>query len=357
VAPLIFDRHDRRSLEAVWKYLVLSSVGIALALLGVFFLATSQPSDAGLPLVFDDLLRHAPQLDRAWLRGAFVFMVVGYGTKMGLAPMHSWKPDTYGEAPGLVAGLMAGALTSCAFLALARITAICYAANLGPFVRPVLIGFGVASLVIAAAFIVGQADVRRMLAYSSVEHMGLLVLGLGLGGVGAYGAVLHTLNHGLTKGLMFLAIGNVVMASGTSTAASVRGLRRTMPGTALLLIAGLFALTGSPPFGLFLSEFAILRAAFATHHALLACLVLGLLAMIFVGMAAMLLDVVYAPAALPAAEALDALPPPPGVRERRWFLVAPAVLATLVLILGLYIPTSLATALRGAAESLGGAAP
>ncbi len=353
VAPLIFDRHDRRSLEAVWKYLVLSSVGIALALLGVFFLATSQPSSAGLPLVFGDLLRHAGQLDHAWLRAAFVFMVVGYGTKMGLAPMQSWKPDTYGEAPPLVGGLMAGALTSCAFLGLARITAICYAADLGPFVRPVLLAFGITSLVVAAAFIVGQADMRRMLAYSSVEHMGLLVLGLGLGGVGAYGAVLHTLNHGLTKGLMFLAVGNVVMATGTSAAASVRGLSRTMPGTALLLTVGLFALTGSPPFGLFLSEFAILSAAFATHHVVLACVVLALLAVIFVGMARMILDSVYAPATQTPSEPLVAA----HDADRAWFLVAPGALAVLVLILGLYIPGALAAALRAAASSLGGIAP
>src|SRR5205814_980855 len=168
-------RHDRRSLEAVWKYLILSSVGIAFALLGVFLLATAQPSGAlgGRPLVLGDMIANAGALDPAWLRMAFVFIAIGFGTKMGLAPMHSWKPDTYGEAPSLVAGLMAGALTSCAFLGLARVSAICFAAGLGPFIRPVLIAFGLFSLLIAAAFIVGQRDLRRLLAYSSVEHMGL----------------------------------------------------------------------------------------------------------------------------------------------------------------------------------------
>src|SRR6185503_18395567 len=138
VAPLIYDRHDRRSLEAVWKYLVLSSVGIAFALLGVFLLATAQPlgPTSGRPLVIDDLVAHARLLDPVWLRAAFVFMLIGFGTKMGLAPLHSWKPDTYGEAPSLVAALMAGGLTSCAFLGLARIVEIMSAAGQAAFMRP-----------------------------------------------------------------------------------------------------------------------------------------------------------------------------------------------------------------------------
>jgi len=198
VAPMIYDRHDRRSLEAVWKYLVLSSVGVAFALLGVFLLATAQPlgPGEGRPLVLDDMITHARALDPVWLRAALVFMLIGFGTKMGIAPLHAWKPDAYGEAPSLVGGLMSGALTTCAFLGLARVVTIDYAAGLDAFVRPALIGFGLVSVVVAAAFIIGQTDIKRLLAYSSVEHMGLLVLGLGLGGAAAYGAVLHALNNG-----------------------------------------------------------------------------------------------------------------------------------------------------------------
>jgi hydrogenase-4 component F len=355
VAPLIFDRRDRRSLEAVWKYLVLSSVGIALALLGVFVLATAQPDGVagGRPLMFDDMVAHARALDPAWLRAGFIFIAIGFGTKMGLAPMHAWKPDTYGEAPSFVAGLMAGALTSCAFLGLARVTAICFAAGLDAFVRPVLLGFGLLSLGIAAAFIVGQGDVRRLLAYSSVEHMGLLVLGLGLGGVGAYGAALHTLNNGLAKGLMFLAVGNVVLSRGTSAAGAIRGLVRTMPATGVLLVIGLFAVTGSPPFGLFVSELSILSGAFATGHWGVAAAMILLLVVIFVGIAAMILGLVYG---VP-----DALPDRGGTSEqpgdRGWLVAAPAVLAALVLMLGVFIPPPLARALASAAVALGGHAP
>jgi hydrogenase-4 component F len=355
VAPLIFDRHDRRSLEAVWKYLVLSSVGIAFALLGVFLLASAQPSGAagGRPLMINDMIAAAAMLDPAWLRLAFVFIAIGFGTKMGLAPMHAWKPDAYGVAPGLVAGLMAGALTSCAFLGLARVSAICFAAGLGSYIRPVLIGFGLLSLLIAAAFIVGQRDVKRLLAYSSVEHMGLLVLGLGLGGVGAYGAILHSLNNGLAKGLTFLAVGNVVLAMGTSTASQIRGVGRRLPITATLLVVGLFAITGAPPFGLFLSEFSILSGAFGEGHPWIAVITIILLMIIFVGIAGMLLEMVYGPPAVAAPEGR----PAEGIIEQRWLVVAPALFASAVLVLGFYIPPPLARALARAAVVLGGHAP
>ncbi len=199
LAPLVFHRHDRRSLEAVWKYLVLSSVGIGLALLGTFFLASAQVQ--GRPLILEDLVRYAGSLQPGLLRGSFIFLLVGYGTKMGLAPLHAWKPDTYGEAPSLVAGLMAGALTSCAFLGLARAVSIMTAAGQSEFIRPPLLAIGIVSIVVSAAFIIGQTDLKRLLAYSSVEHMGILVLALAIGGVGSYGAMLHLINNGLAKGL------------------------------------------------------------------------------------------------------------------------------------------------------------
>jgi len=219
--------------------------------------------------------------------------------------------------------------------------------------RPVLIGFGVLSLLIAAAFIVGQRDIKRLLAYSSVEHMGLLVLGLGLGGVGTYGAVLHALNNGLAKGLTFLAVGNVVLVMGTSTASQVRGLGRRMPVTATLLVVGLFAITGAPPFGLFLSEFTILSGAFSEGHPWVAVTTIVLLAIIFVGIAGMLLEMVYGSPPITTAEEKRGK----GAVESRWLVVAPALFATAVLILGLYIPPSLSEALAHAAVFLGGHAP
>jgi len=349
VAPLIFHRHDRRSLEAVWTYLVMSSVGIALALLGTFFMATAQFSApaADRPLVLADLVRSAQRLDPAWLKAAFVFLLAGYGTKMGLAPMHTWKPDTYGEAPPLVGALMAGGLTSLAFLGVARTTQVVEAAGLGSFAQPVLVGFGMISLVLAAVFVLGQSDLKRLLAYSSVEHMGLLVLGLGLGGVGAYGSALHVVNNALAKGLLFLAVGNVALATGTASTAETQGLGRALPVSAALLTVGLFAATGSPPFGPFLSEFMILRAALSGGHVVLALVVIGLLVTVFGGMALRILRVVHG----------EPSQQPRGDTEGIWLIAAPLALALAVLMLGSYIPEPLERVLGQAAAALGGRAP
>lgn len=348
LAPLIFHRRDRRSLEATWKYLVISSVGIALALLGTFFLATAQ-SDLGpgglRPLVLEDLLAGAAQLHPAWLKAAFIFLLVGYGTKLGLAPMHTWKPDTYGEAPALVAALMAGGLTSCAFLGIARATQVTMAAGLAPFARPPLFVFGLLSLAVAAAFVIGQTDVRRLLAYSSIEHVGLLVLGLGLGGVGAYGSVLHLVNNALAKGLLFLAAGNVALAVGSERGRG--GLLRTVPASGFLLLLGLFAVTGSPPFGMFMSELTILRAAWGNGHPLIAAVTLGLLALIFIGIAVTILELLYGPGQ-------------PGERREReswWLIAGPAALALAALVLGVSIPGPLQNLLARASTALGGAVP
>jgi hydrogenase-4 component F len=341
LAPLVYHRHDRRSLEAVWKYLVLSSVGIALALLGTFFLAAAQTT--GRPLVLGDLIAGAAGLHPALLRTAFIFLIVGYGTKMGLAPLHAWKPDTYGEAPSLVAGLMAGGLTSCAFLGVARITEVSMAAGQAAFVRPILLAFGLSSLLVAAAFMIGQSDLKRLLAYSSVEQMGILVLGLGLGGVGPYGTVLHLINNALTKGVMFLAVGNVVLLTGSAAAESARGILRRLPVTGVLLLLGLFAVTGSPPFGLFVSELTILKAAFAEGHPWIALVMVLLLAVIFVGMASVILEVVYRPGdgTLPIG------------REDTLLVAGPVVLLIAVLVLGVYIPAPLHQIILTAAHGLG----
>ncbi len=345
LAPLVYHRHDRRSLEAVWKYLVLSSVGIALALFGTFFLAAAQVE--GRALLVPDLVVTAKSMQPSLLRAAFVFLLVGFGTKMGLAPLHTWKPDTYGEAPSLVAALMAGALTSCAFLGLARVAQVMSAAGQTAFMQPVLLAFGVFSLVVAAAFMIGQTDLKRLLAYSSVEHMGLLALGLGLGGSGAYGTVLHVLNNGLTKGLMFLTVGNIVLVTGTSHIPSMRGVLRRAPASGVLLLAGLFAVTGSPPFGPFVSEFTILGAAIGQGHPWIGAITVLLLAVIFVGMARPILEVLYG-----EPEESKADPRTGGLR-----LAGPVVLSLLVLILGVYLPLQLREVLTRATLSLGGTVP
>jgi hydrogenase-4 component F len=341
VAPLVFHRHDRRSLEAVWKYLMLSSVGIALALLGTFLLAASQSVQPGTgrPLILDDLIAAGPRLHAGWLKAACVFLLVGFGTKMGLVPLHTWKPDTYGEAPSLVGGLMAGALTACAFLALTRMMQVVVAAGLGGFLSPLLLAFGLLSIGVAAVFIIGQRDLRRLLAYSSVEHMGLLAFGLGIGGAGVYGAMLHLLTNGLSKGVLFQTAGNVALAHGAGAPGGRRTLLRAAPVSSGLLIAGLFAVTGSPPFGTFLSMFTIVRGAFGEGHPWLSIGVLVFLAIAFAGIARLVLELVLGG---PSEGSGHRAP------ESAWLVAGP-----IVLLLGLIVQSRLAEA----ATALGGHAP
>ena len=259
--PLIYFHRHHRSLEATWKYLLICSVGIALALLGNFFVAVAARSAGGpmIHLTIDDLVAHAGSLNPLWLKAAFLFFLVGYGTKMGLAPLHTWLPDAHSEAPSVVSALLSGALLNCAFLTILRAHSLLSAAGLAAFSSDLLVLFGLISMAVAAVFILGQADFKRMLAYSSVEHMGILSLGIGIGGAATFGAMLHTVNHSLTKAMLFLAAGNILALYRTKSTTRVRGVLRTLPITGVLWLAGFLAIVGSPPFGPFLSELTILK--------------------------------------------------------------------------------------------------
>jgi hydrogenase-4 component F len=346
-APLLYFNHNPRSLEATWKYLLIGSVGIALALLGSLFLAYSALK-AGLEstLFFDELVRQAPRLSVPWLHAAFVLLFIGYGTKMGLAPMHTWKPDAYGEAPGVVGTLLAGGVTSCAFLALMRLYQICRASQEASFAREIMIGMGLLSMAFAAVFMTRQRDFKRMLAYSSVEHMGILVLGIGLGGLAVYGALLHLINNGLTKAVLFLSAGNIHRAYGSKTTDEVRGALHRVPLSAALFLVGFFAITGAPPFGPFVSEFTIVMAAFGTKQFVVGGLFLALLGIVFIGMGATVLAVVQGtpPESIPVNGYRDTLA-----------TAGPVVLSLLlVLAMGLYIPPPLESLLREATAFLEG---
>jgi hydrogenase-4 component F len=344
-APLIYFNHNPRSLEATWKYLLIGSVGIALALLGLLFLAySSVKADLPSTLFFDELLRQAPGLSTPWLHAAFVLLFVGYGTKMGLAPMHTWKPDAYGEAPGVVGALLAGGVTSCAFLSLLRIYHLVSASPEAEFARNVLVVMGLLSMAVAVVFLARQRDIKRMLAYSSVEHMGILVLGMGIGGAAVFGALLHLINNGLTKGVLFLSSGNIHRAYGSKLTDDVRGALRRVPLSGALFLAGFLAITGSPPFGPFVSEFTIASAAFDRGQYLAGGLFLALLCLIFIGMGATVLAVVQGE---PSRQA------EPGEFRDTVSTGAPIVLLlALVLLLGVYLPAPLEGLLRDAAAFL-----
>jgi hydrogenase-4 component F len=345
-APLIYFHRHHRSLEATWKYLLICSVGIALALLGIFFLAVAatSPGTGTVSLVLKDLLSDAPHLNRLWLKAAFVLMLVGYGTKMGLAPFHTWLPDAHSEAPSVASALLSGALLNCAFLGILRIHQICVASGLVDFSERLLLVLGLLSMAVAAIFITGQVDYKRMLAYSSIEHMGILAVGVGLGGAGLFGAMLHVINHSLTKVMLFMVAGNLLAVYHTKIAKNVSGALQVLPVSGLLWVLGFLAITGSPPFGPFLSEFTILKAALDQGRSFVAIAYLIFLAIIVAGMATPVLAMAQG-----TPDSNVVVPAGRGVA----LSAVPAVLGAAILLMGIYVPPVLSRTLHEAARLLG----
>ncbi|HET6451151.1 MAG TPA: proton-conducting transporter membrane subunit [Spirochaetia bacterium] len=354
-APLIHYHRHHRSLEATWKYLLLCSVGIAVALLGTYFVAAAVPRGSGGSLTFRALAQRASLLDVRWLKAGFLLLLVGYGTKMGLAPLHAWLPDAHSEAPPVVSALLSGALLNCAFLAILRILSVCTAAGLGAFSRQTILVFGLVSMAVAAGLIIGQADFKRLLAYSSVEHMGILAVGIGLGGTGDWGSLFHAVNHSLTKAALFLLAGNLLAAYGSKKTADVRGALRRTPFTAVLWTAGFFAILGAPPFGAFSSELAILMAAVHSGSWAVVVLYSLFLAAIFAGMVGVLARMAQGGAhgARTAGAHSAALVPAGARREGALAVAPPLVLLCLTLALGLFVPGFLARSLQQAMALLG----
>ena len=279
-APLIFFNKSKGAIEATWKYVMICSVGIALALLGAFFIVLAMAQgEVDAPLTFTELIRIAPKMDPVWLKGGFIFLLIGYGTKMGLAPMHTWLPDAYSESPCPATSLMSGALISCAFLGVFKAHSLMYAADLGRFSSSLLIVFGLLSMLVAAVFIIQQSDYKRLLAYSSIENMGIIAIGIGLGGLASFGAMLHLVHHALLKSGLFLSSGNILLGYGSQQIKETGNMARLMPGTFVAFTAGFAGISGFPPFGLFLSELliilgAIQKGAYAVVTLFILCLIL-----------------------------------------------------------------------------------
>ncbi len=347
-APLIYFNHNQLSIEAMWKYLLISSVGIALALLGTFFMAySSMHGGMEATLSYVKLLKNAPLLSKTWLHLAFILLFVGYGTKMGLAPMHTWKPDSYGESPGIIGAIFAGGLTSCSFLAFLRIYHICYAAGEFAYMSKTLIFMGLLSMATAALFMIRQKDLKRMLAYSSIEHMGILTLGLGIGAPAFFGILLHIISNGLTKGVLFLSIGNIHRAFGSKSIDRVHGAIRLLPFSGTIFLIGFLTITGSPPFSPFVSLFAILNGAFQARKFFIAGLFLFLLLLVFIAMGATVLKAVQGSSPVPNRNKMT---------FRDTFASCGPILGLLitVCILGVYIPAPLSELLNDAVRFLGG---
>lgn len=349
VSAILVGLYDRReSLEAAWKYVILCGVGIAFAMLGIIFLysaAVRAGVDHRLALNWTELMAAAGRLDPASVRMAFALALVGFGTKAGLAPMHSWLPDAHSQAPAPVSALLSGVLLNTAVYAILRFYTIAGKA-LGPaFPANALLAFGLISLVIATLFILVQRDFKRMLAYSSVEHMGLICVGVGIGGpLGLFGAVLHMVGHALAKSVLFCAAGNLGHRYHTYRIGRIRGAVRALPVTGPLLVAGVLAITGMPPSALFLSEFAIVAAGFAGGRAWVAALVLAAIGLAFAGMLLHLREMAFGEI-------------PHGIatgEQMSWGEVPLLLLLALCLLLGIWVPPWMADGIRQVAALLEG---
>ena len=290
------------AIEAAWKYLVIATVGLSLALFGIVLfsyanvtsLISSTGSGTSSNLNWTDMMANAKLLNPDIVKFAFIFILIGFGTKAGLAPMHSWLPDAHSEAPTPVSALLSGVLLNCSIYAILRFDIITSGAVGSAFSSQLLLILGTVSMGIAAASIYFAKDMKRMLAYHSVEHMGIITIGIGFGGfLGLFGALFHIINHSIAKPLMFFASGTISQKYETKAMSEIKGIIKTMPVTGVLFLIGGFALVGIPPFNIFASEFLILTSGFASGQFLAVALFLIFSIVIFAGLTKHLIPMVF----------------------------------------------------------------
>jgi len=342
-AVLIGYHGHRHGLEAAWKYIIVTTIGISFGLFGtvLIYAAAADVMGGAGAMSWSAIMKIAPTLDPGIVRIGFIFVVVGYGTKAGLAPMHLWLPDAHSQAPTPVSALLSGVLIKCALLGIIRFQTIA-AAAVGPaFPSKVLLVFGLTSVVVATPFILAQRDIKRLLGYHSVEHVGIVVLGLGFGGaVGTYGALLHVVNHGITKALAFFASGTAIARYGTRDMRRIRGMLAVAPIGATLLMLAALSLAGVPPFSIFVSELMVLRAGIGHGHWVAIAIFLAMVVIIFAGLLHHAGAMVFGKPAAAAGREPEAWSP----------LLGMLLLAAIMILLGLTIPASFDGLLRRATE-------
>lgn len=287
-AMLVAFYGTQHSLEAAWKYLIMGVVGIGFALLGIVFIYLSGLHSIGeeqsAALQWTELMRVAHTLNPKWVEIGFIFILIGFVTKAGLAPMHFWLPDAHSQAPAPVSAVLSGVLLNTALYGLFRVFSIANIAlqgNAGEY----LIVFGLLSISVTVPFIMVQHDLKRMLAFSSVEHMGIITLAVGIGGpLGLYGAFLHMFNHSMGKSLLFMSAGNIAQKYHSKYIERISGVIRAMPWTGGIFLFAALAVAGAPPFSIFISEFTIMMAGVEAEKLWASCALAGLVVLIFAGM-------------------------------------------------------------------------
>jgi len=331
------------AIEAAWKYFILGSVGIALALFGtilVYMAARPVVGEGADGMVWSVLIRHAAAFDPALLDVAFVFLLLGYGTKVGLAPLHSWLPDAHAEGPTPISAVLSGLLLNVALYAVLRFKLL-LAANpeaLAP--GPLMMTMGLGSVLLAGLMLYRRRDIKRLFAYSSIEHMGLIAFAFGLGGpLANFAGLLHMTMHSLTKSAIFFAVGNIAQVKGTQRLSQIRGLTVTHPALGWGLVAGVVAIAGMPPFGVFMSEFLLVSSTFAAMPLVALVLVAGLLT----GFGALMLRL----------SGIAFGEPSPGTAPVAASTVPMYVHLALVLAAGVYLPPPLVAWFQTIARMLG----
>lgn len=330
-AFLISFYNKPSAMEAAWKYLIVNSVGLLLGFLGTLILlavSSSHLEGAGLIVSWKDLGNIGPIGDSLSVKIAFIFIVVGFGTKTGLVPMHTWLPDAHSKAPVPLSALLSGVLLNVSFFAILRNKIIVDNMIGSVFSSELLILFGIVSITIAALIILVQVNYKRLLAYSSIEHMGIIALGFGFGGMGVFAGLLHMIFHSLAKSLLFLCSGNIFLKYSSTRISNVRGVMSALPFTGIAFLLGVFAITGVPPFGIFFTEFYILSSGIASYPVIVA-LAMASIIIVFVGF-------------LRHATAMVFGEVPSGIKRGEFGFLTTAPLAVIAVILvsfGLFLPS------------------
>jgi hydrogenase-4 component F len=335
----------RESLEAAWKYVIMCTVGVAFGLYGSVLLYSDAVNFINVPgsgALWTEIVKNAQALDPILLKMAFVFALIGFGTKAGIFPMHSWLPDAHSEAPSPVSAMLSGVLLNCALFVIIRFSIILGYSKVGSELpRLIFLIFGALSVVADAFFMFAQRDIKRLLAYSSVENVGLILLGIGIGGpIGILAGLLQAINHSIVKSLMFCTTGNILMKYHTRNLGKIKGMLRAIPFTSLLLMLGALALVGLPPLNTFISKFTIITAGIQNGHIWLMIFLLLALAVIFAALMKVLSSAVFGEM-------------PEGMTRgevKTWGLVPLAVLGFFIFLLGVYIPPQLDTLLNEATK-------
>lgn len=339
---LISFYNKASAVEAAWKYLVINSLGLLLGFFGTLLTFSSLPREGISQFIdWNILLTHTSITNPFIIKIAFIFVLIGYGTKVGLAPMHTWLPDAHSKAPSPISALLSGALLNVAFLAIIRFKIITDTFVDMRFTENLLISLGFFSIVIAGFIIFVQKKYKRLLAYSSIEHMGVIALGFGFGGVGSFAALLHMIYHSFAKSLLFCTSGNIFLKYGFSKISNIRGMASVMPISAFLFFLGFLALTGVPPFGIFITEVTILASGMA-HHSIISLCTLLFLVLIFVGFLRHVVLMIF-----------SEQPDQCEKEEANMFSIAPlVVLLFFFIFLSVYLPNSLQSLIHSAALNI-----